>query len=168
MKFVCINAEISFPSRIWRGEGGAVSYNSFYWYRMIKKHNLRDVPFQPAPNRMIAELVSGEVLGSETVTFRIVDIVPLSQQALRHPHSHPDFEETIYVLSGRGKIWVEGESMDVEEGDALLIPAGVVHMIMNATERPLRLACFFPVREGVGNRTRAEESVDPKAIFGGE
>jgi mannose-6-phosphate isomerase-like protein (cupin superfamily) len=132
---------------------------------MIKKHNLRDVEFKPAPNRKIAELVSGDVLGSRNVTFRIVDIVPLSQQKLRHPHSHQDFEETIFILSGRGKIWAEGESMDVEEGDALLIPAGVVHMIMNTTEEPLRLACFFPVREGVANRTRAEESVDPKAIL---
>jgi mannose-6-phosphate isomerase-like protein (cupin superfamily) len=132
---------------------------------MIKKHNLRDVDFRPAPNRMIAELVSGEVLGSKNVTFRIVDIVPLSEQKLRHPHAHQDFEETIFVLSGRGKIWFEGDSMDVEEEDALLIPAGVVHMIVNATEEPLRLACFFPVSDGVANRTRAEEAVDPNKIF---
>jgi len=112
---------------------------------MIKKHNLRDVEFQPAPNRKIAE----------------------SEQVQRHPHAHQDFEEAIFILGGCGKIWVEGESMDVEEGDALLIPAGVVHMILNATEEPLRLACFLPVREGVANRTRSEDIVNPESIFGG-
>ena len=132
---------------------------------MIKKHNLRDVEFRSAPNRKIAELVSGDVLGSQNVTFRIVDIVPVSEQEQRRPHAHLDFEETIFVLGGRGKIWVEGESMDVEEGDALLIPAGVTHMILNATEDPLRLACFFPVREGVANRTRSEEFVNPTTIL---
>ncbi|OGO20675.1 MAG: hypothetical protein A2Z14_19110, partial [Chloroflexi bacterium RBG_16_48_8] len=125
---------------------------------MIKKQNLRDVEFQPAPNRMIAELISGESLGSQAVTLRIVDLVPRSQQKQRHPHAHQDFEEAIFVLKGEGKIWVEGQFMDIEEGDAIIIPAGVVHMTLNATETPLRLVCFFPVREGVGNRTRAEES----------
>jgi quercetin dioxygenase-like cupin family protein len=135
---------------------------------MIRKQNLRDVEFKPAPNRMIAELISAEALGSKAVTLRIVDIVPRSQQELRHPHAHQDFEEAIYVLDGKGKIWVEGEFMDIEEGDAILVPAGVVHMTVNAKEKPLRLVCFFPIREGVGNRTRAEETINPKSIFGDE
>jgi len=121
---------------------------------MIKKHNLRDVEFQPAPNRKIAELISGDVLGSQDITFRVVEMVPLSEQVQRHPHAHQDFEEAIFILGGCGKIWVEGES-------------GVVHMILNATEEPLRLACFFPVREGVANRTRSEDIVSPESIFGG-
>ena len=133
---------------------------------MIKKHNLKDVEFKPAPNRKIAELISGDVLGSQDITFRIVEIVPLSSQEQRHPHAHQGFEEAIFVLGGHGKIWVEGDSMDVEEGDALLIPAGVVHMILNATEDPLRLACFFPVRDGVANRTRSEESISPESVLG--
>ena len=133
--------------------------------RMIKKQNLRDVEIKLAPNRRIAELISGDVLGSQAVTFRIVDMVPRSQQEQRHPHSHQDFEEAIFVLNGRGKVWVEGETVDVEEGDAILVPAGVVHMILNATEEALRLACFFPVHEGVGSRTRAEEALNPESII---
>jgi len=135
---------------------------------MIKKQNLRDVEFRPAANRKIAELISKDVLGAQNVTFRIVEIVPLSEQEERHPHSHQDFEEAIFVLSGRGKVWVEGESVDVEEGDALLIPAGVVHMLMNATEDPLRLACFFPVPDGVANRTRAKAPIHPGSILDDE
>jgi len=133
---------------------------------VIKKQNLKDVEFRPAPNRMIAELISGEALGSQAVTLRIVDLVPRSQQEHRHPHTHQDFEEAIFVLNGRGKIWVEGEFMDIVEGDAIIIPPGIVHMTLNATETPLRLVCFFPVRDGVGNRTRAEQTIDPQVIFG--
>jgi quercetin dioxygenase-like cupin family protein len=135
---------------------------------VIKKQNLSEVEFKPAPNRMIAELISGEALGSQSVTFRIVDIVPRSQQEPRHPHAHQDFEEAIYVLKGSGRIWVEGEFMEIGEGDAIIVPAGVVHMTLNATETPLRLACFFPVHEGVGKRTRAEETIDPQSILDGK
>ncbi len=117
---------------------------------VIKKQNLKDVPFHPAPNRQIAELISASTVDAKGVTFRIVDIVPFSEQEPRHPHCHPTFEETMFVLKGAGCLWAEGELFRLVEGDALLVPAGVFHGVINVAEDPLRLACFFPLADGVG------------------
>ncbi len=116
----------------------------------VKKTSLKDVPFKTAPNRQIAELLSASASGAQGVTFRIVDLVPRSQQMPRRPHSHATFEETMYVLHGTGRLWAEGETYEMQEGDALLVPPGVYHAVVNLTEEPLRLACFFPVPENVG------------------
>ncbi len=123
----------------------------------VRKRSLNEVESRPAPNRKIREFFSSQTLGAKAVTFRVVDMLPVSQQEPRKPHAHPDFEEVIYVISGRGKFWVEGEWHNIKEGDALLVPAGVMHATFNTTDEPLRLASFFPVAEGVDQtRMRAD------------
>lgn len=116
----------------------------------VKIRNLSQIEFRQAPNRKIAELLSASASGAEQVTFRIVDMDPLAEQKPRHPHCHLTFEETMFVLEGEGRLWVEGELYTMVRGDALLVPRGLYHIVMNATEIPLRLACFFPVPDGVG------------------
>lgn len=113
----------------------------------IRKMNVMDAPTQAAPYRSIRELVSGSVLDAKGVTLRIVDIEPLRADTPRTPHAHATMEEVIFVLEGRGKVWVEGEVADVGPGDAVLIPAGLRHMTVNVSQDPLRLACFFPHRD---------------------
>lgn len=125
----------------------------------LKKSSVDDVGAWPAPNRHIRELFSGRTLGAQGVTFRVVDMLPASRQEPRRPHSHPDFEEVIFILSGQGRIWAEGEWLEVRAGDAVLVPPGVVHATFNTTEETLRLASFFPVAEGVDQRTRAAQYV---------
>jgi quercetin dioxygenase-like cupin family protein len=46
-------------------------------------------------------------------------------------HSHDGYEETIYGLDGVLTWTVEGTSVDVGPGEALLIPRGVVHHFDN-------------------------------------
>ena len=110
----------------------------------IKKRSLTDINFKPLPNRVFGEVFSAQTFGAQEVTFRIVDLAPLSEQQPRRPHWHENFEEVIYYLQGRGRMWVEGEWCDVAAGDTVLVPPGVVHATFNVTEEPLRLLCFFP------------------------
>ncbi len=117
---------------------------------LIQKRNLKDVPYRSAPNRKIAELISASATGAKGVTFRIVEMSPASEQGPRHPHRHSTFEETTFVLNGEGRLWAEGEVYPIVEGDAVLVPAGIYHMILNATSEPMRLACFFPNAHDVG------------------
>ncbi|KKM10670.1 hypothetical protein SY88_12365 [Clostridiales bacterium PH28_bin88] len=93
---------------------------------------------------MVAELISERTVGAKGVTCRVVDILPASQVGTREPHVHDAMEEVIYVLEGRGEAWVNGDVIPIEPGDALLMPMGVPHMIINPTEQRLRLICFFP------------------------
>lgn len=47
------------------------------------------------------------------------------------PHSHRDFDETIYGLEGVLTFTVEGKPKDLEPGDACYIPRGAVHGFNN-------------------------------------
>ncbi len=42
-------------------------------------------------------------------------------------HRHPDQEEVIYVVSGTIEQWLEDEKRILIPGDAVFIPAGMVH-----------------------------------------
>ena len=134
----------------------------------IQRRNIKEVQFAAAPNRKIAELFSASASGARGVTFRIVEMAPASEQEARHPHCHLTFEETMLVLSGEGRLWTEDGLVEMKTGDALLIPAGLFHLVINTTEEPLRLACFFPVADGVGidQQERTDVLLEPKRIVG--
>lgn len=110
----------------------------------MKKINLNQIEFIEAQNRKIAELVSAKVLGSQGVTCRLVEINPISCTETRNPHLHFDIEETIFVLEGEGEVWYEGSVEKIFPNDLILIPKMEKHMILNTTDKPLRIICFFP------------------------
>jgi mannose-6-phosphate isomerase-like protein (cupin superfamily) len=97
------------------------------------------------PGRTALEIVSGET-GASNVTLRLAEIpVPAPGEAPRAAHHHSDFEECIYVLSGRGTTFAESGEYALAPGDTLWIPAGEKHVTRNTGKEPLRLLCFFPV-----------------------
>ncbi len=110
----------------------------------IQKRSYADLQFHPAPNRLIGELFSAKTLGAAGVTVRLVEMAPASQQQPRRPHWHEDFEEVIYFLQGNGRTWADGQWVDVQAGDTILVPAGLPHATFNIGDGPLRLLCFFP------------------------
>lgn len=50
---------------------------------------------------------------------------------------HPDSDQWLYVLSGRGRATVAGEEIEIEPGTLLLIEAGEAHEIAAGEEEPL-------------------------------
>jgi mannose-6-phosphate isomerase-like protein (cupin superfamily) len=51
-------------------------------------------------------------------------------------HLHPEQDEHFEVLSGRMRAVVDGEDVELEEGDALDIPRGTPHQMWNEAEAP--------------------------------
>jgi quercetin dioxygenase-like cupin family protein len=99
------------------------------------------------PGRKSLEFVSGES-GARSVTMRLVEIrVPDPSERPRLPHSHADFEECIYVISGRGVTQADSGAYPLKAGDAILIPPGEKHVTRNTGTEPLVLLCFFPVAD---------------------
>jgi mannose-6-phosphate isomerase-like protein (cupin superfamily) len=97
------------------------------------------------PGRKALELVSA-ANGSRRVTLRLVEIpVPQPGETPRSPHQHYDFEECIYVLSGRGATYADSGEFLLKPGDTLLMPAGEKHVTRNIGREPLVLLCFFPI-----------------------
>lgn len=47
------------------------------------------------------------------------------------PHVHSNADEVIYLIRGKIRVDAEGEEATLQQGDALTIPAGLVHRIEN-------------------------------------
>ena len=56
-------------------------------------------------------------------------------------HYHPKSEEIYYILSGSGRMKLDGELRDVGPLDAIAIPPGARHKIWNTGSVPLVLLC---------------------------
>lgn len=63
-------------------------------------------------------------------------------------HHHVRSEEIYYVLEGEGMMQIEDERRPIGPGDAIAIPPGVFHRIVNKGEFMLRfLCCCAPAYE---------------------
>lgn len=56
-------------------------------------------------------------------------------------HTHPDIEESIYVLCGTGQALWDEQTIDLQPGSALCYPPGVVRKITNMGDAPLTYIC---------------------------
>jgi mannose-6-phosphate isomerase-like protein (cupin superfamily) len=56
-------------------------------------------------------------------------------------HYHPKSEEIYYILSGTGRMKLDGELRNVGPLDAIAIPPGARHKIWNTGDIPLVLLC---------------------------
>jgi len=60
-------------------------------------------------------------------------------------HYHPKSEEIYYILSGKGRMKLDGELREVGPLDAIAIPPGARHKIWNiGTELLVLLCCCAP------------------------
>ena len=65
--------------------------------------------------------------GSKNISIQVTDIEPDGMQFV---HSHEQ-EQCYYIISGTGLMIIEGQSEEVEEGDAVFIPSNSKHGINN-------------------------------------
>jgi quercetin dioxygenase-like cupin family protein len=73
-------------------------------------------------------LVEGEESGGSVAVFEFT--VPVGAKVAA-AHSHDDYEETIYGLEGVLTWTLEGTTIDLSSGEALVIPRGAVHRFEN-------------------------------------
>lgn len=78
----------------------------------------------------------------------------------RSPHLHPHSEEVIYVVEGRGRVWIDGVFHDVGPGSWYRIPAMVPHATTALPGESLTLACFFPHPELADNIEELDTVID--------
>ncbi|MBI4279361.1 MAG: cupin domain-containing protein [Armatimonadetes bacterium] len=109
----------------------------------IRKSNLKSIPAVDGGYRRFTELLSRNVLGSDHLSVRVVQVLPITGSEPRHPHTHRTMDEAIFVLEGAGIAWVDGEVCTLEAGDLLFVPRGVPHVTVSSSDRQLRLFCAF-------------------------
>jgi quercetin dioxygenase-like cupin family protein len=115
----------------------------------------RSIPALDLPGRMLRWVVTEENTHAQHCSMCVIEVQP--GQTVKPAHSHPHGEEIIYLLSGSGRIWIEGEIGAVTQGCAILFPQGKVHMLQNTSNEVMKVACFFAPATNLDNYKFFEE-----------
>jgi mannose-6-phosphate isomerase-like protein (cupin superfamily) len=75
----------------------------------------------PCPHGQVERVVTGGAGGIANV-----HVVTVKEG---RPHLHAGYQEVFYVLSGRGRIVMEGQSHPLRPGAVAVVPAGVLHAL---------------------------------------
>ncbi|MEW6399201.1 MAG: cupin domain-containing protein [Bacillota bacterium] len=94
------------------------------------------------PPRTSKLLISGKNAGARHLSLGLNETAVGS----RIPeHVHPEQEEAMFIVSGRGKFRISGSEYDVGPQTALFAPPGVPHELVNTGDEPIRLVwCYAP------------------------
>jgi mannose-6-phosphate isomerase-like protein (cupin superfamily) len=95
-------------------------------------------PFTTKDGSMIRELLAHRNSSIRNQSLAEATIPPQIQTL---SHYHPQSEEIYYILEGSGTMYLGTEVFVVDPGDAIAIPPGTVHSILNHTTQPLRFLC---------------------------
>lgn len=94
--------------------------------------------------RTLLTKADSSVAGREAVVAR-VEVAPGARAGR---HTHPG-DEISYVLEGQVELLIDGQPPRVvKAGEALVIPAGVVHDAHNAGDATVRLLAVYVVEKG--------------------
>ena len=77
---------------------------------------------------------------AEHMCFGVADFPAQSHAPV---HVHPAEEEILYLLSGSGEFYFDGQPEPVEPGTCVYIPAGLEHSINNTCDEVMKVVYVF-------------------------
>ncbi len=80
-----------------------------------------------------------------------------------------DVDQFLRIEKGNGKSILNGESHDITDGSAIVVPAGVKHNFINTGSEPMKLySLYMPPhhRDGVVHVTKADAEADTEHFDG--
>lgn len=115
-------------------------YHTNIEQKSLKNEYFREVLFTgPNSQLVVMALKPGEEIGTET---------------------HDDIDQFIRVEAGQGKAVLDGKEYQLEDGSAIVIPAGTQHNVINTSQSSsLKLYTIYTPPEhpdGTINKTKAE------------
>lgn len=84
----------------------------------------------------------GKAEGWEGYTLRVFKIAP-GGHTPRHRH---DWEHVNYIMSGRGRLMIDGAEHEVAEKDFALVPPNALHQFRNPYDEDFEFICIVPNR----------------------
>ena len=120
-----------------------------------------DIPEVEHPGRFMRWLANENSLGAKNLSVCVIRVLP--GETVRPAHSHPNSEELIYIITGSGKVMIEGEIGEVRTGSAVLFEQGKIHMLRNTGDTEMKVICFFAPATSVDNYKTFEEILFPES-----
>jgi quercetin dioxygenase-like cupin family protein len=100
-----------------------------------------DIAALDLPGRRLRWLVNADTVNAEHCSMCMIEVQP--GETVKPAHSHPNGEEAIYIISGSGRVMIDGTVQPVTAGCAVLFPQGKVHMLQNSGTDLMKVVCFF-------------------------
>jgi mannose-6-phosphate isomerase-like protein (cupin superfamily) len=81
---------------------------------------------------------------------------------------HAEHDQFFRIEDGEGEVWIDGACTKIKDDDAVIVPAGARHNVINTGREPLKLYTLYAPpdhRDGVVHATKAavlEEHFDGK------
>ncbi|MDO9218128.1 MAG: cupin domain-containing protein, partial [Lacisediminimonas sp.] len=97
---------------------------------------------------VLMALKAGEEIGSET---------------------HLGHDQFFRVEKGKGEVWIDGERTKIRRDDAIVVPAGAKHNIVNTGSKSLKLYTLFGPpqhHDGVVRATKADAAASEELFDG--
>jgi quercetin dioxygenase-like cupin family protein len=85
-------------------------------------------------------LIGPETVGAQQLEV-ILGVVEKGKGA--QPHSHPGLEQVCYVLEGRARVEVSGETMELGPGDCCFFPPDAPHVFTVISEAPAKVLVIY-------------------------
>jgi mannose-6-phosphate isomerase-like protein (cupin superfamily) len=73
---------------------------------------------------------------------------------------HETHDQFFRVEKGKGEVWIDGERTKIKSDDAIIVPAGARHNVVNTGHKALKLYTLYAPpehRDGVRHKTKADE-----------
>lgn len=89
--------------------------------------------------------VNKRLIGPETVGAEHVEILlgRLEKGGAALPHAHPGIEQVCYILAGRARAEIGGQSREVGAGECCFFPAGEEHVFTVVSDEPVELLVVY-------------------------
>ncbi len=91
-------------------------------------------------SNLAARVVLGKADGAENFCMRVFE---MSEGGHTPKHDH-DWEHEMFIFSGQGAVFGNGEWTDVKAGNVVFIPANETHQLKNSGKDPLVVVCMIP------------------------
>ena len=90
-----------------------------------------EIAFEKVAWGLTKELVNPETVGAKKVKVKITEWLP---GHVHKKHIHPDQEEVIFVLSGKGMAETEDGKKEIGPGAVVFVGAGEAHTTWNLSD----------------------------------
>jgi len=111
-----------------------------------KKVSMKDVEVYSPPGH--GDTYNKRLLGpKDGAVFAEIIHGEMGNVGHAEPHAHAEFEQSMYMLSGRLRVTGDGPEVILEKDDFIFFPKHSMHKVVCETEKATFLVIYSPPRE---------------------
>lgn len=113
---------------------------------MSKRYFVKGADVQPYSPANHTGTVNRRLIGPQETGSQHLEVLlgTITGAHGANPHSHPGIDQACYLIEGRARAEIGGESQELGPGDACFFPAGEPHVFTALTDEVRVLVIYTP------------------------